>query len=192
MSLTLSPALAAILLKPHSHAPPRNSIARFGAALAGGFNRGFDRMADFYARMVRALVGLKLIVLPVYALLLAATVWIFSIVPTGFIPAQDQGYAIVVVQLPEGASLGRTDAVTLRATEIARDAPGTQNAVAFAGFSGATFTNASNAAAIFVTFDPFEERMRGRAHGRRDHRPICSDACRRSRRPSSSPSRRRR
>jgi HAE1 family hydrophobic/amphiphilic exporter-1 len=109
--------------------------------------------------VVRELVGRKIIVLPVYALLLAATAWIYTAVPRGFIPALDQGYAIVVVQLPDGASLNRTDEVTRRATEIAREVPGALSAVAFAGFSGATFTNASNAAAIFVTFDPYEERL---------------------------------
>ena len=70
--------------------------------------------------------------------------------PTGFIPTLDQGYAIVVIQLPDGASLSRTDAVVQRASEIMHETPGVQNAVAFAGFSGATFTNASNAAAIFA------------------------------------------
>ena len=79
--------------------------------------------------------------------------------PRGFIPTLDQGYAIVVVQLPDGASLSRTDAVVQQASEIIRNTPGVENAVAFAGFSGATFTNASNAGVIFAAFDPFEERL---------------------------------
>jgi hydrophobic/amphiphilic exporter-1 (mainly G- bacteria), HAE1 family len=159
-SLTLSPALAAWLLKPHSHEQSRNPIWRFGNALAGGFNRGFDAMSHGYSRSVGSFVRHKLIVLPIYAGLLAGTVWIANHVPRGFIPTLDQGYAIVVVQLPDGSALSRTDAVVQRASKIMQETPGVQNAVAFAGFSGATFTNATNAAAIFAAFKPFEERVR--------------------------------
>ena len=157
VSLSLSPALAAILLKPHEGGTrKRNPVSRFFGTLAGGFNRGFDRTSSGYATAVGVVVRRKLIVLPIYAGLLAGTVWIAGHVPRGFIPSLDQGYAIVVIQLPDGASLARTDAVVKRATEIARQTPGAFNAVAFAGFSGATFTNATNAAAIFVSFRPFE------------------------------------
>ncbi len=158
-SLTLSPALAVILLKPHSHATPRNPIARMGSFAATRFNRGFDRMSDGYARLVGGLVRRKLLVLPIYLGLVAGTVWVVNAVPRGFIPTLDQGYAIVVVQLPDGSSLSRTDAVVQRASQIMRETPGVQDAVAFAGFSGATFTNASNAAAIFARFRPFDERI---------------------------------
>ena len=163
-SLTLSPALAAVLFKPHhsSAAPPRFFLARFGRTLADGFNHGFDRVAVAYARLVRFLVGstaMLLAMLAVFAALIYATVHMIQTVPRGFIPAMDQGYAIVVIQLPEGASLSRTDAVVQRASEIARNTPGVANAVAFAGFSGATFTNASNAGVIFTPFDSFEHRL---------------------------------
>jgi HAE1 family hydrophobic/amphiphilic exporter-1 len=161
VSLTLSPALAALLLRPHTHEPSRNPVARFGAALAGGFNRGFERLSNGYARSVEAVVRGRLVVLVLYAVLIGATVWIANHVPRGFIPT----LAIVVIQLPDGASLARTDAVTRRATEIARGTPGALNAVAFAGFSGATFTNASNSAAIFVSFRPFEERIKAGQSG---------------------------
>ncbi|WP_413988586.1 efflux RND transporter permease subunit [Labrys okinawensis] len=160
ISLTLSPALAAILLKSHSHEPPRNPLTRLGNNLAGGFNRGFDGLANGYARGVNRVVRRKIIMLPIYAGLLAATVWAVQKVPQGFIPTLDQGYAIVVVQLPDGASLSRTDAVTKRVSEIAQATPGAQDAVAFAGFSAATFTNATNSAAVFVPFKPFDERIR--------------------------------
>ena len=160
VSLTLSPAIAALILKPHSDAPPRTALGRLGARTAGGFNRGFDRLSDGYARGVGGIVRRKLIVLPIYAGLLIGTLWIADRTPRGFIPTLDQGYAIVVIQLPDGAALSRTDRVVQRATEIAREVPGAFNAVAFAGFSGATFTNASNAAAIFVSFRPFEERLK--------------------------------
>jgi HAE1 family hydrophobic/amphiphilic exporter-1 len=160
VSLTLSPALASLLLKPHAHEAPKSAVVRLGRRLADGFNRGFDRMADGYARSVRVLVGRKLFALPVYVGLIAATVWIAGTVPRGFIPTLDQGYAILVIQLPDGSSLTRTDDVARRATDIARGTPGALNAVAFAGFSGATFTNASNSAAVFVTFRPYEERLK--------------------------------
>ncbi len=161
VSLTLSPALAAILLKRHDgEARPRSPVGRFFGWLANGFNRGFDHTSHGYAATVGVVVRRKLLVLPIYAGLLAATVWVSGHVPQGFIPSLDQGYAIVVVQLPDGASLSRTDAVTRRVSEIARETPGALNAVAFAGFSGATFTNATNAAAVFVTFKPYEERLK--------------------------------
>jgi HAE1 family hydrophobic/amphiphilic exporter-1 len=91
--------------------------------------------------------------------LLAGTVWVANHVPRGFIPTLDQGYAIVVVQLPDGSSLSRTDAVVQRASKIMQETPGVLDAVAFAGFSGATFTNATNSAAIFARFKPFDERI---------------------------------
>ena len=158
-SLTLSPALAAWLLKPHSHEPTRSPLVRAGAALANGFNRGFDATSRGYARAVGSVARHKLMMLPIYAGLLAGTVWIVDHVPRGFIPTLDQGYAIVVVQLPDGSSLSRTDAVVQRASRIMQETPGVLDAVAFAGFSGATFTNATNAAAIFARFKPFEERI---------------------------------
>ncbi len=95
----------------------------------------------------------------------------FRTIPTGFIPAQDKGYLIVAIQLPDGASLERTDAVVRRASDIILATPGVNYAVAFAGFSGATRANSANAGAIFVGPKPFEERRarpdRGRAAARR-------------------------
>jgi HAE1 family hydrophobic/amphiphilic exporter-1 len=162
-SLTLSPALAGIVLRPHDHHPSRNPLARFGRGLANGFNRGFDRMSTGYSWLIRHFVSTWMALtaaLVVFACLLAATWYMGRIVPQGFIPTMDQGYAIVVVQLPDGASLARTDAVVQRASEIIRKTPGVKNAVAFAGFSGATFTNASNAGVVFAAFDTFEERLK--------------------------------
>ncbi len=159
-SLTLSPALAAWLLKPHSHEPPKNVLVRAGKAAADRFNRGFDATSRGYARAVGAVVRHKLLVLPIYVGLLAGTVWIANHVPRGFIPTLDQGYAIVVVQLPDGSSLSRTDAVVQRASKLIQETPGVLDAVAFAGFSGATFTNATNSAAIFARFKPFDERVK--------------------------------
>ncbi|MFI0842488.1 efflux RND transporter permease subunit [Mesorhizobium sp. IMUNJ 23232] len=161
-SLTLSPALAGVLFKPHGTQHSSFFLARFGRALANGFNRGFDAMAHGYARLVHFLVGsttMLLVMLAVFAGLIYATYHMLQTVPRGFIPQMDQGYAIVVIQLPEGASLGRTDAVVRKASDIIRATPGVANAVAFAGFSGATFTNASNAGVVFAPFKSFEERL---------------------------------
>jgi HAE1 family hydrophobic/amphiphilic exporter-1 len=119
-------------------------------------------MASAYGRTVRALsgsTGMRSIVLLVFAGLMGGTYWITTKVPTGFIPEMDQGYAIVVVQLPDGAALDRTDDIIKQATEIALETPGVTNAVAFAGFSGATFTNASNQGVIFTTVESFESRQ---------------------------------
>ena len=158
-SLSLSPALAAILLKHHDYNQPKNPIARAGTWAANRFNTGFDRMAKGYAFSVGGMVRQKTIMLSIYAGLIGATVWITDTVPRGFIPQLDQGYGIVVVQLPDGASLTRTDAVVQRASKIIKDTPGVRDAVAFAGFSGATFTNASNSAAIFAAFEDPDKRL---------------------------------
>jgi len=161
-SLTLSPALAAIILKPHSHAPSNNPFARAGRTLANGFNTGFDRMASGYSWVIRRLVqtwvalGFALLV---FVGLLGATWYMGKIVPSGFVPVMDQGYAIVVVQLPDGASLSRTDAVIKKASDIIKTIPGVDHAIAFSGFSGATFTNASNSGVVFARFKGFEERL---------------------------------
>ncbi|MEP2641069.1 multidrug efflux RND transporter permease subunit [Roseobacter sp.] len=160
-SLSLSPALAAILLKSKSKEDRPSPAARLFGPVSRGFNRVFDGLTRGYVWLVRALVSTKpmqTLALLVFAGLLASTYFISQKVPTGFIPDADQGYAIVVVQLPDGASLERTDAIIKQATEIALDTPGVANAVAFAGFSGATFTNASNQGVIFTPFDSFEDR----------------------------------
>ncbi len=161
-SLSLSPALSAILLKPKSTKPASNPVAVVGSVLANGFNRGFDYVTEFYVKIITYLVRSRISIsatLAVFLILIATTVWVSQKVPTGFIPQTDQGYAIVVVQLPDGASLERTDAVMRKASQIALETPGVTNAVTFAGFSGATFTNASNQGVIFTPFDSFESRL---------------------------------
>ena len=130
--------------------------------------------------------------LVVYVGLIGLTAWQFGRAPTGFIPEQDQGYLITVIQLPPGASLARTDAVVKQATKLILDTEGIEHAVPFSGFDGATFTNASNAGAIFSA-------LRRLSH-ERDAKGLTGDApagraepeaLQRSRTPSSSPSRRR-
>ena len=162
-SLTLSPALAALLFRPHSHTKPRFIVTRWINAGADLFNRGFDAVSEYYGKIVRFMVKSWLslgVMLAVFAALIAGTVYALQATPRGFIPTMDQGYAIVVLQLPEGAALARTDAVVQRASKIIAATPGVTDAVAFAGFSGATFTNASNAGVVFARFDSFENRLK--------------------------------
>lgn len=161
VSLTLSPALCALLLKPHraDAERPRRLLLRPVRAFFGAFNRGFEGVSHGYAGLTRRLIRISAVVLVVYAGLVGLTAWQFSRAPTGFIPEQDQGYLINVVQLPPGASLARTDEAVRKATKIILETPGVIHAVPFAGFDGATFTNAPNAGAIFAPLAPFEERV---------------------------------
>ncbi|MCI0453547.1 MAG: efflux RND transporter permease subunit, partial [Candidatus Dadabacteria bacterium] len=125
-----------------------------------GFNRFFERTTDAYGRAVTMLLRVSTIALLVYGGLIVFTYLGFKTVPVGFIPAQDQGYLIVDVQLPDGASLERTDAVILRVSEIILETPGLDRGVGFAGFSGATFSNSSDSGVIFAGMEPFEERVK--------------------------------
>ena len=163
VSLTLSPALAALLLKPHGHAAGARRghwlLAPFGLFFRG-FNALFDRLSLGYGGLTRRLVRLPVILLVVYAGLLALTGRSVLTTPTGLIPPLDRGYFIVAFQLPPGASLSRTDAVVRRASEAIMATPGVKDAVAFVGFDGATFTNAPNTGVVFAGLKPFEERTR--------------------------------
>ncbi len=162
VSLTLSPALAALLLKPHDAHPKQTPLYRLAAPIRtffAGFNWGFERLSLGYGRLVSRLVRVGGLVLLVYAVLIYAAYDRLAATPTGLIPQLDRGYLIAAFQLPPGASLARTDAVIRRAAEIILQRPGVQNSVAFAGFDGATFTNAPNAGVIFVALQPFPERV---------------------------------
>jgi len=151
VSLTLSPALCALLLREHvAHAGGRASLpARLLRAAFGGFNRGFEKLSDGYGRMTKRLVRGLAIVVVVYAGLIGVAGFEFSRIPTGFIPEQDQGYLITVLQLPPGASLSRTEAVVRRATDIILKTRGIEHVAPFAGLDATTFTVASNAGTIF-------------------------------------------
>jgi hydrophobe/amphiphile efflux-1 (HAE1) family protein len=164
VSLTLSPALCAILLKPHSERGQKQSIiTRPIKVFFGLFNRFFDWFSHGYSRLVAGVVGVAGIMLVVYAMLLAGGAFEFNRAPVGFIPQLDRGYIIVAVQLPPGAALDRTDKVLRRAVDIALDTPGVSGAVNFVGFSGATFTQASNSGAAFLVLDDFSKRARNEA-----------------------------
>jgi hydrophobe/amphiphile efflux-1 (HAE1) family protein len=159
VSLTLSPAMCALLLKPHgTHRPawwewPLRLFFRL-------FNRSFDALGAGYSFLTARIVRISGIMLVIYVGVLGFGLNEFRNTPQGFIPQLDRGYLIIVSQLPPGASLPRTDAVNRRAVEIALKVPGVTHAVNIVGFSGATFTNAPNAGAIFVTLDPFDARAK--------------------------------
>jgi len=159
VSLTLSPALCALLLKPHTPEhqsrhfwdPPIRAFFRY-------FNLGFDWLTHAYGRFSAKVVRIAVLMLVVYAGVIAFGLNEFRKTPVGFIPQLDRGYLIIITQLPPAASLQRTDDVNRRAVEIALKVPGIAHAVNIVGFSGATFTNAPNSGAVFVTLDPFEQR----------------------------------
>jgi hydrophobe/amphiphile efflux-1 (HAE1) family protein len=159
VSLTLSPALAALLLRPHAQRRPR-AWQRPILGFFRLFNRGFDALANGYGWLAGRVVRFAVIMLAIYAAVVAFGLNEFRRTPVGFIPSVDRGYMIIVTQLPPGAALTRTDEVNRRAVEIALKTPGIAHAVNIVGFSGATFTNAPNAGAIFVVLDPFERRGR--------------------------------
>ncbi|MGA7215410.1 MAG: multidrug efflux RND transporter permease subunit [Terrimicrobiaceae bacterium] len=161
VSLTLSPALCRILLQPHG--AKKDWFARLWDLALGWFfrlfNRAFGAASKHYGSLVSVVTRRSAIVLILYAGLLALTVFGFVKVPAGFIPAQDQGYLIVVVQLPEGASLSRTDKVVRKITTLASEVEGVTAVVAFAGFDAASGTNSPNKAALFTRLAPFDERV---------------------------------
>ena len=158
VSLTLSPALCAMLLKPHSEKHSQSLLMRPINAFFRGFNWSFDKMSAGYGWLVSKSVRMIAIMLVLYAGLLAFGLNEFRKTPVGFIPQQDGGYLITVTQLPSASSLARTTEVNRRVVELALTVPGVAHAVNLVGFSGATFTNASNSGAVFVTLAPFEER----------------------------------
>src|SRR5271168_3898227 len=159
-SLTLSPALAALLLKPRT-APPdwfQRGINRVLGGFFGLFNRVFERGSEGYGHTIRRVVGLRFVVLLVFAALLLCTWGIFQRVPGGFIPSQDKQYLVGIVQLPDAASLDRTEAVVRKISEIAKQTPGVDHVIGFSGLSVQGFVNLSNAAVCFFTLKPFDER----------------------------------
>ncbi|MFA5950953.1 MAG: multidrug efflux RND transporter permease subunit [Hyphomicrobium sp.] len=159
VSLTLSPALCALLLKPHRTAEQRSGLlARPVHAFFRGFNWGFGKVSSGYGWLVGRVVRLATVMLVIYAGVIGVGFNEFRRTPAGFIPQLDAGYLITATQLPPAASIARTDAVNRRVVELALEVPGVAHAVNIVGFSGATRTNASNSGAVFVVLRPFEER----------------------------------
>ena len=166
-SLTLSPALCAVLLQ--GHAARKDWFGRVMERLLGWFFRPFNRVfawsGERYAAGVAAVVRKSAIALVVYGGLVLLTGWSFDKVPTGFVPTQDKQYLVSFAQLPEGASLERTDSVIRRMSEVGLKQPGVQDAVAFPGLSINGFTVAPNAGIVFFCLKPFEERTRPELSG---------------------------
>lgn len=158
LSLTLSPALAALLLRPKAEEAPASGWRRWAWRAGDWFNRNFDRLGDWYSGITRRFASAPKRVFAVYGGLVVATGLIFTATPAGFIPAQDQGYALAAIQLPPGSSIEETDRVLKKAVKKLLEVPGTEAAVMFSGFDGASQTQASNAGAAYVTFKPFAER----------------------------------
>lgn len=165
ISLTLSPSLAALLLKGNLGVDESRGL--FGRlwdlltwplrAFSTAFNYLFGALSKGYATLVRGLLTVSLLVLVAYGGLVYLGYEQFQRAPTGFIPDQNQGYLITVIQLPPGSSLDRTDKVVQRATNLILEHPGVAHTAGFAGFDAATFTNAPNSGAIFFTFEEFED-----------------------------------
>ena len=160
VSLTLSPALCALLLKPHREDEPEHWWSRPIHGFFRLFNHYFEKLTRGYGWLSARIVRFAVLMLVIYAGIIAFGLNEFRKTPVGFIPQLDRGYLIIVTQLPPAASLARTDEVNRKAVEIALKVPGVAHAVNIVGFSGATFTNAPNAGAIFVTLDDFSKRAK--------------------------------
>ena len=159
-SLTLSPALAGLLLKPRKAEAVHDPRSLRGRAerLLQMLGRPFQRAPDAYGNSVRKVVGVSSVALLVYGGLLALTFFGFKAVPPGFVPMQDKYYLVAIAQLPNSSSLDRTEAVARQMSRIALDEPGVESVVAFPGLSINGFVNVPNAAVMFVMLDPFKDR----------------------------------
>ena len=159
-SLTLSPALSALLLKEHS--APKDWLTRAMDRAFGWFFRPFNRFFEWashkYSAGVARVLRVSVIALVVYVGLLGTTALLFKHTPSGFVPTQDKQYLIAFTQLPAAASLDRTDSIVHRMSEIALAHPGVAHTIAFPGLSINGFTNSPNSGIVFVALKPFEER----------------------------------
>ena len=161
VSLTLSPALCALFLKPHEQ--QTDLFTRIYNKIFGwffrGFNKSFEWVSEKYKQLVKRLVRVSVLVLLVYAGLLFLTVHYFEITPKGFIPKQDSGFILSAFQLPEGTTLNETEGVIKRAQQIIAKNEGVENCMVIVGLNGATFSRASNAGTIFIKLKEKEWRM---------------------------------
>ncbi|RTD98338.1 efflux RND transporter permease subunit [Variovorax atrisoli] len=166
-SLTLSPALAALLLRGHD--APKDALTRGMDRVFGwlfrGFNRFFHRGSEAYSGGVKRVISRKTLMLAIYLALIGVTFGLFKAVPSGFVPAQDKQYLIGFAQLPDGATLDRTDEVIQRMGDIMKKNPNVEDAIAFPGLSINGFTNSSNSGIVFATLKPFDQRKRADQSG---------------------------
>lgn len=156
-SLTLSPALAGLLLRPRQGGHAASRPGRLGGWLQA-LGRPLRNAPDAYGNAVRRVVRVSGLALLVYGGLLGLTWFGFQAVPPGFVPMQDKYYLVGIAQLPNGAALDRTDAVVRQMSRIGLDEPGVESVVAFPGLSVNGFVNVPNAAVMFFMLDPFEAR----------------------------------
>jgi hydrophobe/amphiphile efflux-1 (HAE1) family protein len=157
VSLTLSPAMCALILKPHKEETPR-LWERPIRAFFGMFNTGYNAFARTYGFVAGRVVRIVTIMLIAYVAVIVLGLNEFRRTPAGFIPQQDRGYLIVAAQLPSGSSLSRTNEVMQRVADIAINVPGVTHGVNIVGFSGASFSVAPNAGAFFAVLEPFDRR----------------------------------
>ncbi|MFG1301657.1 multidrug efflux RND transporter permease subunit [Xanthobacter sp. V3C-3] len=159
-SLTLSPALAALLLK--GHGAPKDLLTRIMDIGLGWFfrrfNTAFRKGSEVYGGIVRRVISRRIVMFGLYLVLVAMTGVLFRAVPPGFVPGQDKQYLVGFAQLPDGATLDRTEEVIRRMSDIALAQPGVKSAIAFPGLSINGFTNSSNSGIVFVGLDEFENR----------------------------------
>lgn len=159
-SLTLSPALSALLLKPHG-APPdtlTRGINRIFGRFFGWFNRVFERGSSHYQTGVAGVLQRKGLGMLFYGVLIGLAVLLFKVIPGGYIPVQDKQYLVAFAQLPPGTTLERTQEVIEKMGTLALEQPGVQSAIAFPGLSIAGFSASPNAGIVFIGLEPFEER----------------------------------
>jgi HAE1 family hydrophobic/amphiphilic exporter-1 len=149
VSLTLTPALSAAFLR---HRPATQFV------LFRWFNTGFDRLSHAYANGVRILIRLRWIMLGLFAAGLVATYFVWQRLPSTFLPVEDQGYFFVVIQLPDGASLERTDAVARKVRDVLQDTPGVDIVGSISGLNFLTNAAQSNSAVEFAILKPWDER----------------------------------
>ena len=162
-SLTLSPALASQILIPREEKRPParwNFVGRAWTKFSEIFNLAFDRVSQAYGSAADFVIRHRAVMLLIYVALIGSAGWLLVTTPQGFVPAQDRGYVIISVQLPGAAALARTTEVVREVERVTLDTPGIIRVAVFAGLSGATRTQASNAAALFPVFDEPEVRLK--------------------------------
>ncbi|HCK94036.1 MAG TPA: multidrug efflux RND transporter permease subunit [Gammaproteobacteria bacterium] len=161
-SLTLSPALSALLLKGHHDKKDKLTIAMdkiFGGWLFTPFNKFFNKLSQGYGWVIQKVIRFGALTGLVYIALVGLTGYQFQTTPTGYVPGQDKQYLVAFAQLPDASSLERTDAVIKKMSQIALEQPGVTHSIAFPGLSINGFTNSPNSGVVFVSLDEFKDRQ---------------------------------
>jgi HAE1 family hydrophobic/amphiphilic exporter-1 len=159
VSLTLSPALAALILRPHDATPARTRLGARLHAVGERANGWLERLSGGYSRVTAVLLRRGALLLVLYVGLLVLTGWRVLETPRGFIPAQDQNNVAISITMPPGTSLARTDAIVQQVIPIVLDTPGVAHASVYSGMDGITFSNATNSGQLWAIFEPFDQRL---------------------------------